>query len=233
MQNVMSRAAAERHLAAAQAAPPTLWWFIQNYHHKVETYQDSDGNTKTRTTTVLTRRVDGRFAYSCFRDASPPMPDLAASRLTKVKLRAQCVYGDDFTEREYKRQLARFTERNASDTNWYIRVGLRVDGTFSVFSLLVVFFSESSNSDLFSGMKKKLLCEAEPGARHRNMNNKCFMFMSLLGCSYCFRLWLSSRTGRHTHGVQKQVFCIPHAAPGARIASPEYAPNPKHVNFTC
>jgi hypothetical protein len=174
-----------QHITTMQRSAPIFWWSIQNYHMHHERYWDSASESyKTRTKRVNTHFARGYFRYQQWRDCSPILPPLRTYFLTKLDFKLHAHSGDDTTQHEYEEQKDRFRCRNHRDQQYDWREGIEI-----------------------CGMKSRMLCEAEPGARPAMMSLTWYIISSMFGFSLIFRLWMDSKTGKAEYCYDKEVYC--------------------------
>jgi len=190
----------EQFVRNLTATRPSIRWHIQCYHYETRTrtvtYTDSDGKTRTRTETyqerVNTHRATGYFQFKSFLDVSGEITGLEHYKLTRIRMRKEWTFADQWTEQAFRTQKSDFIRYNDRDRHYD--------------------FSESFE---INGFTPRVLCEVQPETKHAYMTNGCYFFFSIILCSACFRCWFNGLTGKKTFYIIKQLSIFDPAEIGA------------------
>jgi len=174
------------HADLMRCAAPIFWWSIQCYHNVTElVYDAQQKSSRSQTRRVNTHFARGYFQYDTFMDKSLLLPNLQSYFVTRLDFKVNPVHGDVHTHNEYTRQMEYFKCVNIRDSHYDFRSGAELPG-----------------------MRKQMLCEAEPGARPMFMSLKWFIIFSFLGLSLFYRFWMDSKTGKCVYYSKKKFIAV-------------------------
>ena len=82
----------------ATGVTPEMKFYSQAYHYETTYYTDSNGNSKSETTKVVTSEVTSYFSFTCWKDDSENFP--AVNGILRVHPKDVFGCHDDFTSKK-------------------------------------------------------------------------------------------------------------------------------------
>jgi len=167
-------------------AEPRIWWHVQCYHYETRTYTDSDGNTQTTTERVNTHSASTNYMFNFYKDISGILENVKEYKLTKLTNHKTFTFADDYTRQDYEIKKNYFRSINRLDTYQDFTYGIEL-----------------------TGFKRKILIEAEQGAKPERLSLKHYIWATLCMFTICYRMWFSSISSKKEFVYNKSIKTLP------------------------
>jgi hypothetical protein len=177
---------------------PSISMSVECYHYEthIESYTttDSEGNTETNYRTVTVRVHDHtyheefRFAYWEDVSLNPETLPLEKFQITRIILTKSITFGDSSTASQYERQVNSMLETAKRE----------YPGSHHSYSRI----------DNIPGFKTRLASYWDAYAVKWWMNSGFFLFFSLIGLTWPYRLAFNKSTQKSAFNVSKKVFYL-------------------------